>query len=126
MSLTIANLLADFYAPPVVAAALIALRKLADVTAVPLGGYPQAERCRLCLGNADALTGTAADPEEVSPQPTWSWCCDATCRSKVQDWRADWQLAGSFHVKYSVAAWGGFLPDWLNLCSMFMHQKPAR
>ena len=59
------NELADFYAPPVVAAALIALRKLADVTAVPLGGYPQAERCRLCLGNADALTGAAAEPAEV-------------------------------------------------------------
>ncbi|KAK9833775.1 hypothetical protein WJX74_005499 [Apatococcus lobatus] len=55
----------DFYAPPVVAAALIALRKLADVTAVPLGGYPQAERCRLCLGHADALTGAAADPAEL-------------------------------------------------------------
>lgn len=71
-SLIVGDVPADFYAPPVVAAALIALRKLADVTAVPLGGYPQAERCRLCLGNADALTGAAADPAEVPLQPLMS------------------------------------------------------
>jgi len=51
-----------FYSPPVIADAMMVLRKLADVTAVPWGGYPQAERCRISLGREEALGPAVDDP----------------------------------------------------------------
>ena len=51
-----------FHTPPVVADALAVLGRLADMAAVPWGGYPQAERCRIAVGREDALGGAAADP----------------------------------------------------------------
>ncbi|PRW45323.1 photosystem II S4 domain [Chlorella sorokiniana] len=41
------------------------LQRMADVAAVPWGGYPQAERCRLSLGREEALAGAAEDPSQL-------------------------------------------------------------
>jgi hypothetical protein len=35
----------------------------------PWGGYPQAERCRLCLGNTDVMTAAKDNLEEVLRYP---------------------------------------------------------
>lgn len=35
----------------------------------PWGGFPQAERCRLCLGNSDMITAAKANLEEVCIPP---------------------------------------------------------
>ena len=43
----------DFYPPPVIADATTFLKQLAEVVAVPWGGYPQAERCR-CIATRAA------------------------------------------------------------------------
>lgn len=51
-----------FYSPPVVADAMGVLQRLADVAAVPWGGYSQAERCRISLGREEALAGAVTDP----------------------------------------------------------------
>lgn len=45
----------DFLTPPVLNEAMVALKKLADVNAIPNGGYPEAERCRLSVGHPDVL-----------------------------------------------------------------------
>ncbi|CAO2836128.1 unnamed protein product [Amaranthus hypochondriacus] len=45
----------DFLTPPVMNEAMVALKKLADVKAIPNGGYPEAERCRLSVGHPDVL-----------------------------------------------------------------------
>ncbi|XP_010675522.1 uncharacterized protein LOC104891514 [Beta vulgaris subsp. vulgaris] len=45
----------DFLTPPVLEEAMAALKKLADVNAIPNGGYPEAERCRLTVGHPDVL-----------------------------------------------------------------------
>ncbi len=57
---------ADFHPPPVVAAAMIALRQLAGVAAFPFGGYEQAERTRIFLGQEDIIEALKADPQQVS------------------------------------------------------------
>jgi photosystem II S4 domain protein len=44
-----------FYQPPVIADAMGILSKLADVVAVPWGGYPQAERQRVSLGREELM-----------------------------------------------------------------------
>lgn len=41
-----ATVYTDFYPPPVVADAMAALDRMADVAGIPWGGYTQAERCR--------------------------------------------------------------------------------
>ncbi len=51
-----------FHPPPVVAEACAVLGRLADVAAVPWGGYTQAERCRIAVGREEALGAAAADP----------------------------------------------------------------
>jgi photosystem II S4 domain protein len=56
-----------FYAPPVVADALVALARLADVAAVPWGGYPQAERRRITVGRPEALEPASPDPGAAQP-----------------------------------------------------------
>ncbi|KAL5564402.1 hypothetical protein UlMin_027566, partial [Ulmus minor] len=45
----------NFLTPPVVKESMLALEKLADVKAVAQGGYPQAERCRISVGQPDLL-----------------------------------------------------------------------
>ncbi|CAL8470758.1 g10300 [Coccomyxa elongata] len=54
----------DFHPPPVVAAAMIALRQLAGVAAFPFGGYEQAERTRIFLGQEDIIEALKADPQQ--------------------------------------------------------------
>lgn len=39
-----------FVSPPIAADALAALNQRADIRAVAWGGYPQAERCRIAIG----------------------------------------------------------------------------
>ncbi len=56
----------DFYTPPVIAGAMAVLQRMADVAAVPWGGYPQAERCRLSVGREEALAGAADDPAQLA------------------------------------------------------------
>lgn len=46
----------DFLIPPVMNEAMVALKKLVDVNAIPNGGYPEAERCRLSVGHPQVLT----------------------------------------------------------------------
>lgn len=55
----------DFYTPPVIADAMAVLQRMAEVAAVPWGGYPQAERCRLSVGREEALAGAAEDPTQL-------------------------------------------------------------
>ncbi|KAL4430767.1 hypothetical protein ABPG75_006023 [Micractinium tetrahymenae] len=55
----------DFCTPPVVADAMMVLERMADVAAVPWGGYAQAERCRVAVGREEALDGLAADPSQL-------------------------------------------------------------
>ncbi|XP_021722823.1 uncharacterized protein LOC110690311 [Chenopodium quinoa] len=45
----------DFLTPPVLNEAMVALNKLADVNAIPNGGYLEAERCRLSVGHPEVL-----------------------------------------------------------------------
>ena len=66
MPICVLGLPADFYTPPVAAEALAAIKQLAGVAALPWGGYSQAERVRLILGQEDAVEGLRADPEQVS------------------------------------------------------------
>lgn len=49
----------DFLTPPVLEDALLAIKKLSDVEALVQGGYPQAERCRLSIGNPDVLSSAS-------------------------------------------------------------------
>lgn len=53
-------LYSDFHTPPVVADAVAVLSRVADTAAVPWGGYPQAERCRVAVGREEALEGLPA------------------------------------------------------------------
>ena len=53
----------DFVAPPVAASILSAVDELAFVTAVPWGGFSQAERCRVTLGHEDLLKDRTEKPE---------------------------------------------------------------
>lgn len=56
----------DFLAPPLVADVKANTHKLADVGIIAWGGFPQAERCRLCIGNSELLAAAEADLEEAS------------------------------------------------------------
>ncbi|VVB00369.1 unnamed protein product [Arabis nemorensis] len=53
----------DFLTPPIVKESVSVLGKLADVTIVAQGGYPEAERCRISIGHHDVLTN---DPDIVA------------------------------------------------------------
>ncbi|XP_020585677.1 uncharacterized protein LOC110027964 [Phalaenopsis equestris] len=53
----------DFLTPPTLRESISALEKLADVKIVAQGGYPQAERCRISIGNPEILT---TDPDVVA------------------------------------------------------------
>ncbi|KAK9152784.1 hypothetical protein Sjap_000264 [Stephania japonica] len=46
----------DFITPPILQESMMALEKLANVKAVAVGGYPQAERCRLSVGHSEVMT----------------------------------------------------------------------
>lgn len=45
---------------------MVALRQLAGVAAFPFGGYEQAERTRIFLGQEDIIEALKADPQQVS------------------------------------------------------------
>ncbi|CAL1373327.1 unnamed protein product [Linum trigynum] len=51
----------DFLTPPTVRESMLALEKLADITAVVQGGYPQAERCRISIGHPEVIADKDAD-----------------------------------------------------------------
>lgn len=77
---------ADFHPPPVVADAMIAVRQLAGVAAFPFGGYAQAERTRILLGQEDIIEALKADPQQVSCKAQvkgqcvhFCNCCSKTC-----------------------------------------------
>ncbi|KAL0301187.1 UNVERIFIED_CONTAM: hypothetical protein Sradi_6395500 [Sesamum radiatum] len=53
----------DFLTPPVLKEAMLALAKFSDIKMVALGGYPEAERCRLSVGHPEILT---SDPDIVA------------------------------------------------------------
>jgi hypothetical protein len=54
-----------FLSPPIVAESMLVLERLADVTAVPWGGYSQAERCRIAIGREEEMAGALTDPASV-------------------------------------------------------------
>eukprot|EP00775_Hariotina_reticulata_P014405 gene14405-14511_t len=54
-----------FLSPPVAADALTAVNQLADVVAVAWGGYAQAERCRLALGQEEVMLAMKEDPSQL-------------------------------------------------------------
>lgn len=56
----------DFLSPPLVADVQANTRKLAEVQVVAWGGFPQAERCRLCIGNSELMASAQSDLEMVS------------------------------------------------------------
>ncbi|EIE22759.1 photosystem II S4 domain protein [Coccomyxa subellipsoidea C-169] len=56
----------DFHPPPVVADAMNAMKQLAGVAALSFGGYAQAERTRIFLGQEDIIEALKADPQQVS------------------------------------------------------------
>lgn len=64
-----AFLYADFYTPAVVSHAMLAIQQLAGVKAVPWGGYPQAERQRIIVGQPELVEAIELDPSQVSSEP---------------------------------------------------------
>ena len=56
---------ADFYTPPVVASAMARIQQLASVKGVPFGGYTQAERQRVILGQPELVEALEPDPSQV-------------------------------------------------------------
>ena len=64
-----AFLFADFYTPPVVSHAMLVIQQLAGVKAVPWGGYPQAERQRIIVGQPELVEAIELDPSQVSSEP---------------------------------------------------------
>ena len=59
---------ADFYTPPVVSHAMLAIQQLASVKAVPFGGYSQAERQRIIMGQPELVEALELDPSQVSSE----------------------------------------------------------
>lgn len=57
---------AEFYTPPVVADAMTVMRQLAGIAAFPHGGYAQAERARIVVGQEEVIEALKADPQQVS------------------------------------------------------------
>lgn len=55
----------NFFSPPVVADALVALEQMSDIAAVAWGGYPQAERCRIAMGREDVMLAAREDPSQL-------------------------------------------------------------
>ena len=62
------SLCADFYTPPVVSHAMLAIQQLASVKAVPFGGYSQAERQRIIMGQPELVEVIELDPSQVSSE----------------------------------------------------------
>lgn len=55
----------SFYSPAVIGDAMAILNRLADVVAVPWGGYSRSERCRIGLGREEAMHGFKEDPSQL-------------------------------------------------------------
>ena len=56
----------DFLSPPLVADVQANTKKLAEVEVAAWGGFPQAERCRLCIGNTELMASAQSDLDLVS------------------------------------------------------------
>ncbi|KAL2614083.1 hypothetical protein R1flu_025775 [Riccia fluitans] len=56
----------SFLTPPILHDALLALKRVADIGIVVWGGYSQAERCRLSLGNIEAMNNSVREEIESS------------------------------------------------------------
>lgn len=54
-----------FLTPPVLASVKSTINKLASVTAISWGGYPQAERRQMIIGREEMLEGFSDNPEAV-------------------------------------------------------------
>ncbi|KAL3699008.1 hypothetical protein R1sor_017030 [Riccia sorocarpa] len=54
----------NFLTPPTLHDALLALKRVADIGVVVWGGYSQAERCRLSLGNIEAMNNSVREEIE--------------------------------------------------------------
>ncbi|CAK0782752.1 hypothetical protein CVIRNUC_005947 [Coccomyxa viridis] len=54
----------DFYTPPVVSHAMARIQQLASVKGVPFGGYTQAERQRVILGQPELVEALELDPSQ--------------------------------------------------------------
>ena len=75
---------ADFYTPPVVSHAMLAIQQLASVKAVPFGGYSQAERQRIVMGQPELVEALELDPSQVSSEHAATSCTDAfACMRKL-------------------------------------------
>jgi RNA-binding protein YlmH len=49
---------------------MLAIQQLAGVKAVPWGGYPQAERQRIIVGQPELVEAIELDPSQVPLEPT--------------------------------------------------------
>ena len=65
---------ADFYTPPVVLHGMLAIQQLASVKAVPFGGYSQAERQRIIMGQPELVEALELDPSQVSSEHAATSC----------------------------------------------------
>ena len=62
---TWSTLYSTFYPPPVIADAMLVISRMADVVAVPWGGYERAERCRLVVTRCDESEASADDNNKI-------------------------------------------------------------
>ena len=99
----------DFYTPPVIADAMAVLQRMADVAAVPWGGYPQAERCRLSVGREEALAGAAEDPAQLASVAA------VQCRGN---------FVSGLLGRYVAGCWNAVLQHLLRFC-LLLSQVPA-
>ncbi|CAM6090407.1 unnamed protein product [Calypogeia fissa] len=53
----------DFFPPPTLSDCLQALKRTADIGVVVSGGYPDAERCRISVGNTEAMMANSVREE---------------------------------------------------------------
>ncbi|BBN17808.1 hypothetical protein MPTK1_7g17000 [Marchantia polymorpha subsp. ruderalis] len=56
----------SFLTPPTLHDALLALKRVADIGIVVWGGYSEAERCRLALGNIEAMNNSVREEIEAA------------------------------------------------------------
>ena len=74
---------ADFYTPPVVSHAMLAIQQLASVKAVPYGGYSQAERQRIIMGQPELVDALELDPSQVSCEHAAKSCTADLLASEI-------------------------------------------
>lgn len=63
---------------------MLAIQQLASVKAVPFGGYSQAERQRIVMGQPELVEALELDPSQVSSEHAATSCTDAfACMRKL-------------------------------------------